>query len=227
MNLEIQSARNLNILDQDYAKAVLTAGGIPVPILSIGDSIPALVRQLDGFIFSGGADIHPHFYKEKQLHAARISPSPDQRTKFELKLFSTAAKAKKPVLAICHGAQLVSVALGGSLYQDIPLQIPRSIKHGAGTRGEKVFHQVRIIEGTRLFSIMGAGSIRVRSSHHQSIKDTGKSLKLAAISPDGVIEALETRGRTFLLAVQWHPEKINHDRYTKKLFAAFIDAARK
>ena len=119
MNLEVQPARNLNILDQDYGKAVLEAGGIPVPVLGIEASIPDLVKHLDGLLFTGGDDIHPRFYKEKPLARARMTPSPDARTQFEIKLFKAAAKEKKPVLAICHGAQVVNVALGGTLYQDI------------------------------------------------------------------------------------------------------------
>ena len=226
MNLEVQPARNLNILDQDYAKAVLQAGGIPVPLAGLESAIPDFVKHLDGFLFTGGDDIHPRFYKEKPLQAARMTFSPDERTRFEILLFNAAAKAKKPVLAICHGAQLINVALGGTLYQDLPLQVPKAQTHGPAKSGVKVFHAADIIEGTRLFTIMGRDTIRVRSAHHQSVKNPGRSLKLSAIAHDGVVEALESRGKNFLIAVQWHPEKTNHDRFTKKLFKAFIDAAK-
>jgi putative glutamine amidotransferase len=234
MNLEVQPARNLNILDQDYGKAVEQAGGIPVPILGIEASIPDLVRRLDGFLFTGGDDVHPRFYKEKPLARARMALSPDARTQFEIKLFKAVAKGKRPVLAVCHGAQLVNIALGGTLYQDIPLQIPRALKHGPAKPGEKVFHTVNIFEGTRICHIMGdrrpTGDcrIKVRSSHHQSIKNPGRGLRLSAVSPDGVFEALESRSRNnFLVAVQWHPEKTIDDRYTRKLFEAFVDASKK
>jgi putative glutamine amidotransferase len=233
MNLDVQLTRSLNILDQDYGRAVAQAGGIPVPILGIDASIPDLVKQLNGFLFTGGDDVHPRFYKEKPLAGVRMNLSPDARTRFEMDLFKAAAKAKKPVLAICHGAQLVNVALGGSLYQDITLQIPRAIKHGPAKSGEKVFHPVNIFEGTQICHIMGdcrlTGdcSIRVRSSHHQSIKNPGRGLRLAAVSSDGVFEALESRSKNnFLIAVQWHPEKTLNDRYTKKLFAAFVNASK-
>jgi len=227
MNLEVQPARNLNILDQDYGKAVLQAGGIPVPILGIDTGIPDLIRQLDGFVFSGGDDIHPRFYKEKPHAAAKLIISPDERTQYEIDLFRAAAKAKKPVLAICGGAQLVNVALGGKLYQDIGLQLPQPIKHGASKPGEKVFHEVDIFEGTLLARVLGASSIRVRSAHHQSVKNPGRGLHLSAVAHDRVIEALETRSKQFLLAVQWHPEKTPNDRYTKKLFEALVSASRK
>ncbi len=228
MNLEEQPSRSLNILDQDYGKAVAQAGGIPVPILGIGGSIPDIVKRLDGFLFTGGDDIHPKFYKEKPLPGAKMTFSPDARTRFEIELLKAATKAKKPVLAICLGTQLVNVALGGSLYQDIPLQVPDAIRHGASKPGEQVFHPVDVLEGTMLHDIMGAAHIpRVRSGHHQSVKNPGRGLRLSAICTDTVIEAMEGHDRSFLLAVQWHPEKTPRDQYTRKLFKALINAAKK
>jgi putative glutamine amidotransferase len=227
MLLDVQPTRSMNILDQDYGKAVVAAGGIPVPILGIEEAIPDLVKHLDGFVFTGGDDIHPRFYKERPLDGKRMTVSPDRRTSFEIALFRAAARAKKPVLAICHGAQLVNVALGGKLYQDIPIQVSDPIPHGPARAGEKVFHHVDILEGTRLSRIMGRQRIRVRSAHHQSIKNPGRGLHLSAVARDRVIEALEPRSDHFLVAVQWHPEKTLHDRYTKKLFNALINAAKK
>jgi putative glutamine amidotransferase len=206
MNLEVQPARSRNLLDQDYGKAVHQAGGIPVPILGIENSISDLVKQLDGFVFSGGDDIHPRFYREKPLAGAGMTISPDNRTRFE---------------------QLVNVALGGALYQDISLQVPKPIKHGAKQRGEKVFHEVDIVEGTRLSRILGASRVRVRSSHHQSVKSPGRGLRLSAQSRDGVVEALEPERNNFLIAVQWHPEKTPNDRHSKRLFKAFVNASKK
>ena len=231
MNLEEQASRDLNILDQDYGMAVLKAGGIPVPILGIKQAIPDLVRQLDGFLFTGGDDIHPRFYKERPRPGAKLGLASDNRVKFEIDLFRAASHAKKPVLAVCYGAQLVNVALGGTLYQDISLQVPNSLKHGAAKAGGKTMHPVSIFEGTKLCKIMGncaTGdcSISVRSSHHQSIKNPGRGLRLAAVSPDGVFEALESRGKAFLLVVQWHPEKSLNDRYSSKLFEALVHASR-
>jgi putative glutamine amidotransferase len=227
MNLDVQPTRHMNILDQDYGKAVQQAGGVPIPILGLTEVIPDLVKQLDGFVFSGGDDIHPRFYKEKPLPGAGMTISPDERTLFELALFKAAYKAKKPVLAICGGEQLVNVAFNGNLYQDIAKQVPAPIKHNASRPGEKVFHTVHIIDGTLLSRIMGAPIIRVRSSHHQSVKDHGQGLQLSAVSRDWVIEALEpAKNNSFLIAVQWHPEKTPNDRHTKKLFKAFINASK-
>jgi putative glutamine amidotransferase len=233
MNLDVQPSRDLNILDKDYGKAVSRAGGVPMPILGLDESIPDLVKRLDGFLFTGGDDLHPRFYKEKPLPGARINLSPDARTTFEMTLFKAAFKEKKPILAICCGAQLVNVALGGSLYQDISLQIPKGLKHGPSKAGDKVFHSVNIFEGTKIFQIMGscrtAGdhSIKVRSAHHQCVKNPGKGLRLSAVSSDGVFEALESRSKNnFLIAVQWHPEKTINDLSSRKLFEAFINAAK-
>jgi putative glutamine amidotransferase len=227
MNLEVHPSRTLNILDQDYGKAILKAGGIPVPVLGIDNSIADLVKHLDGFLFTGGDDLHPNFYKEKPLPSSRMTLSPEERTKFEINLFKAAAKAQKPILAICHGAQLVNVALGGKLYQDIGQQIRRPIQHSPARTGEKVFHDINILEGTLLSRIMGVPRIRVRSAHHQSVKNPGRGLHLSAVSHDRVIEALEPRTKQFLLAVQWHPEKTLNDRYSRKLFTAFVNATKK
>jgi putative glutamine amidotransferase len=227
MNLEEEPARNLNILDQDYGKAVFLAGGFPVPILGIETSIPDLVKRLDSFVFTGGDDIDPRFYKEKPLSGSRMRISPDARTRFEVELFHAVVKAKKPVLAICYGAQLVNIALGGKLYQDIGLQVPNPIQHGAARTGEKIFHDVDIFEGTLLSRIIGTPRIRVRSAHHQSVKNPGRGLHLSAVAHDRVIEALEPRTKNFLLAIQWHPEKTPNDRYTKKLFKALVNASQK
>lgn len=227
MNLEEQQTRNLNALDQDYGAAVEGAGGIPVAIVGIKRSIPDLVRGLDGFLFTGGDDVNPRYYREKPLPKGRLTLSPDRRTEFEIALLREIMKTKKPVLAICHGAQLLNVALGGTLYQDIPVQVAGAAQHGPAKPGEKIFHDVDIFEGTLLFSIMGISKISVRSSHHQSIKNPGRGLRLSGVSSDGVVEALESRSRDFFLAVQWHPEKTASDRFTKKLFEAFIRACRR
>jgi putative glutamine amidotransferase len=232
MNLERQATRTLSSVDLDYGKAVLQAGGVPVPLMGIEETIPDLVRKLDGFLFTGGDDIHPGFYHEKPQKGTGLHREEDSRVRFEMKLFRAAAKARKPVLAVCYGAQLANVALGGTLFQDIKRQLPRAIKHKASKKGEKVFHTVDIFEGTKLSGILGncgtgSCSIRVRSSHHQSIKNPGRGLRLAAVAPDGVYEALESRGQGFLLTIQWHPEKTLADQATRKIFAALVGACRK
>jgi len=234
MNLLKEPARKLNSLDQDYVSAVLQAGGFPVPILSINQSIAELVKRLDGFLFTGGDDIPPRYYRQKPMSGVTLRLAEDDRVRFEMKLLKAVIESKKPILAVCYGAQLVNVALGGTLYQDIALEVPKTMKHGASKAGEKVFHVVNVFEGTKLCHILGKGdcrttgncSIKVRSAHHQGFKNPGRGLRLSAASPDGVFEALESRGKQFLIAVQWHPEKNPADQATKKLFSSFIAAAR-
>jgi len=227
MNLDVQTIRSMNILDQDYGKAVYKAGGIPVPLLGIHESISALAKRLDGFVFTGGDDIHPRYYNEKQISGARLTISPDDRTCFEISLFKAVHKIKKPILAICCGEQLVNVALGGTLFQDITLQIPRTIRHRPIRSGKPVFHYVDVFPGTLLRHITGASRILVRSAHHQSVKVLGTLFKPSAQSSDGVIEAFELKKNDFLIALQWHPEKTPHDQYTKKIFKAFINASKR
>src|SRR3989304_6571818 len=218
-----------------YAKAVEEAGGIPliVPILGERENIASIARIAHGFIFSGGNDIPPRYYGEKPL--LNLELSPDERTDFEILLFREAIGLKKPVLGICLGAQLINVALGGSLYQDIPTQVPAPLDH-------RSVHNVLIKKGTLLYRIFNAppplmgggegeqvfsGEIPVISAHHQGIKSSGKGLIVSASSSDGVAEAIEITDYPFLVGVQWHPERILEDKYTQRLFNAFIYSARK
>ncbi len=200
-----------------YAKAVEEAGGIPfiVPILGKSENIALIARMAQGFIFSGGDDIHPRYYGEKPL--LNLELSPDERTDFEIALFREAIGLQKPILGICLGTQLINVALGGSLYQDIPTQVPTAINH-------RSTHSVTISEGTLLHTIL-AGNIQVMSAHHQAVKTPGKGLTVSALSPDGVVEAIEMTGYPFLVGVQWHPEREPDNAQTRRLFKAFVEAA--
>lgn len=232
MSLEKETSQTWNSINLDYGKAILQAGGIAVPVLGIQETIPDLVKRLDGFLFTGGDDIHPRFYHEKPRKRAGLHMDSDNRVRFEIKLFRAAVKARKPVLAVCYGAQLANIALGGTLFQDIKSQIPKSISHSTPSKNTgPSYHTVDVFEGTKLCAIIGnCGNgnctIRVMSSHHQSIKNPGRGLRLAAVAPDGVYEALESRGPGFLLAVQWHPEKTLSDRATKRIFSALVNACR-
>ena len=209
-----------------YAKAVEEAGGIPliIPILDKRENIASIARIAQGFIFSGGDDIHPRYYGEKLLLPVELSP--DERTDFEIALFREAIGLQKPILGICLGTQLINVALGGSLYQDIPTQIPNSLNH----RG---VHTVAIKEGTLLHRIFGDNNLNpgsheipVTSAHHQAVKTPGKGLTPSALSPDGVIEAIEMTDYPFLVGVQWHPEREPDNNQTRRLFKAFVEAAK-
>ena len=220
-----------------YAKAIEEAGGIPfiVPILSLTENIVSVAQSFDGFLFSGGDDIRPVYYGEEPL--LQLELSPDERTDFELNLLKEVLILKKPVLGICLGIQLMNVALGGSLYQDIPTQIINQFNHRVNHREP---HQVAIKEGTLLHRILfpdeNSTSTRsrvtvtdprfsVNSAHHQSVKSPGKGLVVSAVSSDGVIEAVELPDYPFFVGVQWHPEREQpgtiEEGYTKRLFKAF------
>lgn len=201
-----------------YAMAVEEAGGLPliVPILSLKDNITSVAQSFDGFLFSGGDDIWPGYYGEEPL--LNLELSPDARTDFEIELLKEVLRLKKPVLGVCLGAQLINVALGGTLYQDIPVQISNYLDH-------RSLHKVSIKKDTLLDRIlMGMKDITVHSGHHQAVKAIGKGLVASAYSSDGVIEAIELHDYPFLVGVQWHPERTPDDENSKRLFNAFCNS---
>ncbi len=211
--------REQTILPAAYAKAIEDAGGIPIiiPIMQNKTNINLVAQVADGFLFSGGGDINPKCYGEEPMLDLELSP--DKRTNFELFLLNKVIWLKKPVLGVCLGTQLINVALGGELYQDIPKQIQNPVNH-------RSVHNISIKDGTLLFSIFEAvKEISVISAHHQAVKSTGNGLDVSAVSPDGVIEAIEMSKYPFLLGVQWHPERDLDDEYSGRLFTAFVKAA--
>lgn len=230
-----------------YARVIEEAGGVPliIPITDKKENISQIARIADGFLFSGGDDIHPRYYGEELM--ADMVISPDERTEFETALLKESMQLRKPVLGICLGAQLINVVLGGSLYQDIPTQIAKSLNH-------RDQHNITIVEGTMLYKIFipskeneavgwapptkiaGDGgqcppypefpnAISIFSTHHQAIKSPGKGLIISALSSDGVVEAIELPDYPFLIGVQWHPEREPESIYTRLLLKAFVEAA--
>jgi putative glutamine amidotransferase len=204
-----------------YADAVRRGGGEPVP-LRPGDEarIPALLRECAGFLLSGGDDMAPEYYGEAP-HPA-LGPVDGPRDRMEYLLARAAAAEDAPLLGICKGLQVLNVALGGSLVQDIPSQVAGAVPHRGSVR-----HAVRVEEGTRLASVVGAGEWEVNSSHHQAAARLGTGLRVSARGPDGVIEGLERPGARFLVAVQWHPEREGcSGRTGDPVVAALVAAAR-
>jgi putative glutamine amidotransferase len=204
-----------------YAESVRRAGGEPVA-LRPGDEarIPALLRECAGFVFSGGDDVAPEYYGEAP-HPA-LGPVDPARDRLEVLLARAAAAEDRPVLGICKGLQVLNVALGGALVQDIPSQVS-----GAGAHGGMTRHAVTVEPGTLLSRVVGEGTYEVNSSHHQAASRLGRGLRIAARSPDGVTEALERPGARFLLAVQWHPEREGcTGRTGDAVVAALVEAAR-
>lgn len=190
---------------------------------------PTLVEEyletIDGLILTGGADIHPSFYG--QIVLERCGEIDEERDRFEMELIRAARGFDLPFLGICRGLQVLNVALGGSLYQDLSYRAGTDPAHMSPRerRGEPA-HQVAITPGSRLAHIIGSREVPVTSTHHQIIRDLAPDLAVSAVAPDGVIEAVEGTGR-FLLAVQWHPERMA-SRHPEQLplFHSLIESAR-
>jgi putative glutamine amidotransferase len=223
-------------LSEAYPRAVANAGGIPLT-LPVGQSrelIAECVRRSDGVMLTGGDDVEPDLYRNGLSAKLRrtLSTSPDggERDLRELILIDEVFRQRKPLLAICRGHQLLNVALGGTLIVDIATQMPGAINHRRmDRRGEKV-HEARLTRGALLSKITGQRSLGVNSTHHQAVGRVAAPLQATAISPDGVVEGMELKPAAirllpFLLAVQFHPERLV-DRYGehRAIFCAFTQA---
>jgi putative glutamine amidotransferase len=217
----------LYLISQDYCKAIIASGGIPVFIPPIADDmIPDLLESLDGILFSGGVDIDPVEYHE-QAHPL-LGELDHERDRFELALFKHVwNETTLPVLGVCRGVQLMNVALGGTLWQDLPSQRPSHVHHSQTDHRYKAVHPVRVDPESRLGSLLPK-IIAVNSLHHQGIKDLAPSLKATAWSPDGLVEAAEDPTHPCRLAVQWHPENLSMASYPEflSLFKWLVDYAR-
>lgn len=206
-----------------YVQAVIAAGAIPVIIPVLQDS--ALVERyfdvIDGLILTGGSDISPLAYGENPLEEVKMICN--HRDNTELNLFKAAVEKSIPVLGICRGFQLINIALGGTLYQDIPSQVPDAHGHFSLETMRDGYHEIRLLKGGYLYDIFQQDEIIVNSLHHQGIKTLGDGLKVSAKAKDGMIEAIESVDNK-VYAVQFHPEDllVNHKEYLK-IFDFFIE----
>jgi len=211
----------------DYSQAILHSGGAPVIIPAAQDrkSLERILSAVQGLILSGGPDLHPRRFGEEPL--AGLGEVDEVLDQMELMAAGLAVEKNLPVLGICRGIQVLNVALGGTLYQDIPSQVPESICHTPKMDKAVNTHMVRIEAGCRLHKLFGKREIWVNGKHHQSVKDVAPGLAVTARAKDGVIEAVELPGRRFVTGVQWHPEGTwRDDPYSRKLFQAFVNTAR-
>jgi putative glutamine amidotransferase len=214
-----------------YTGAVSRAGGLPI-ILPIADDEPGMIGEfldtLDGLLFTGGEDVAPAYYGEAIDEHCQ---EPDrERDLFEIHLARAALSRRTPVLGICRGLQLLNVAAGGTLYQDIACR-PGTLQHHAASAGDrqKLIHAVRILPGSRLYAIMGVDKTEVTSTHHQFIKEVAPGFHVTAESlEDGIVEGIEQPDYPFLVAVQWHPERMVHDHTEHlALFRGLVTSANK
>jgi putative glutamine amidotransferase len=213
---------------RDYERSVLEAGGDP-RVLDLSSATPArLLDEADALLLTGGADIDPALYGEAR-HATFQEAEPG-RDAAEIGLVLQAMATGLPVLAICRGAQVVNVALGGSLIQDIPSQVPMAVNHRVPDPKTAVAHDIHVPAGTRLGALLGlareGGSLTVNSRHHQSPNRIGEGLIVSAVAIDGVVEALELPDHPFCVAVQWHPENFVETGEFQALFNGLLEAAR-
>lgn len=209
-----------------YIDAIEAAGGIPI-ILPCGadfDVYDAFVALCDGFLFTGGCDIHPSRYGEEVLPVC--GNIQDHRDIIELELFARAIRTNKPIVAICRGIQLVNVALGGTLYQDISSQTKTALVHSQVEGRFEPSHRVTVLENTPLAAMTeGKTSMVANSFHHQAIKDLGQGLAVMARADDGIIEAVYMPDKAYVRAYQWHPERLwQIDADNLAIFAEFVGA---
>ncbi len=232
-----------------YPEAVRAAGGIPVtlPLEATDNELVQLTEAFDAFLFTGGPDIHPFFFGEQtQLHCGNVSL---KRDRLELRLLALAMEAKKPVLGICRGIQLLNVGLGGDIYQDLPSQFPEDfpVAHTQPFYYDTPSHTVDVVPGTMLARLAEGAAypempsdaaaepaspldplrLQVNSMHHQAVRCLAPGLIASGFAPSALIEAVEKPDYpTFFLGVQWHPEYLwKNDPAAARIFQAFVKAA--
>ncbi len=197
---------NIYTVSEGYVQSILDAGGLPLILPSSGspeEFAELAASQIDGYLVPGGADVAPLLYgEEPQRTVTDVCKFNDE---YEFALIHKMAELGKPVLGICRGLQVINVAFGGTLWQDIPSQLPNSNGHQFKGLRYEASHSVNIVEGSHLHQIFGKNKLYINSFHHQAVKDVAPGFKVCATAHDGIIEAIEHESK-YVLGVQWHPE---------------------
>jgi putative glutamine amidotransferase len=213
----------------DYLESVRRAGGEPFELEYQRDDPADVVRRANGLMLTGGGDVDPALYGEAP-HAT-YQASEAGRDEYEIALIQAASKAALPIFAICRGMQVLNVALGGTLIQDIPSMVNGAVHHSVPEPRFAIAHEVWVSSGSRLGSLMAdkleGETCQVNSRHHQAVKTVATGWDVTGTAPDGVIEAIEQAGEIFRLAVQWHPENFWRTGEFRPLFEGFVEAVRK
>jgi putative glutamine amidotransferase len=212
----------------DYVASIEHSGG-RARVLEVTESPKKVLEEIHGLLLTGGGDVDPVFYGEDGDPS--IQDAEPGRDEFEIDLARRAIEANLPVLAICRGAQVLNVAAGGSLVQDIPSAVETDLPHTVERPKNEIAHDVSVTPGSRLERVLGtavstAHTCRVNSRHHQSVGRVGRSLTPSATAPDGVIEAIEAPSADYCIGVQWHPENFWRTGEFKSLFDSFVETAR-
>jgi putative glutamine amidotransferase len=217
----------LHAMREDYVRSVEQAGAVPVVLAPVRpDDTGLVLDRLDGVVLSGGVDVDPALYR-REPHA-KLGRVNRRRDDFELALVSEALRRDVPILGICRGQQVLNVARGGTLVQDIPSQWTGAMDHDARGRRSRRTHDVDVLPGSRLHAILRRDSVPVNSFHHQAVEQVGDGLVVSARCPgDGMVEGLEIPAARFVVAVQWHPESFwQQDDSFQPLFDAHAEACR-
>lgn len=216
-------------LNQAYINAIVRAGGVPIIVVRPDEeALAELLKFVDGIFLAGGHDVDPKEYgEERKAYTCDVD---QDRDRIELALVRHAQEKNIPFFGVCRGLQVMNIALGGTLYQDVFMEMPEAITHDLhADTGGKPFprsmlgHEIVLNENSQLAEIVGIEKFEVNSLHHQGIKKLASMLSAAGTAPDGLIEAIEMTDHPFFLGVQWHPEELDND-ISEKLFGAFIDA---
>jgi putative glutamine amidotransferase len=224
---ETALGRKVVAAGEAYVDAIRRAGGFPVLLTPASDAegIALVLTHVDAVVFTGGKDVDPAHYGEPLLNT-KVSPEPE-RDAFELPLAQDAVARNVPVLAICRGMQVLNVALGGSLWQDIPEQVESALPHYQKTPRDESTHQLELVRDSLIWDLVGGtDALTANSFHHQATRRLAPSLVAAAHAPDGLVEAVELPGREFVVGVQWHPEHLTAHASHRRLFEGLVHAAR-
>jgi putative glutamine amidotransferase len=220
----VEGKRDLAFAYLTYIDSLRRAGAVPVVIPPQPENAAELVEGLDGILLAGGEDCDPGLYGQER-HPAVTDLMDERRQSNDLTLAKVARERGIPTLGICLGLQMMNVASGGTLVQDIDSQVETDIRH-ASIPEDRARHDVLVEKGTRLATIVPAVELHVNSSHHQAIGEVADGLRVTAHAPDGVVEGLEDPRHPFYVGVQWHPEDMAGEGSANTLFAAFVQAAR-
>lgn len=216
-----------NKINYTYIDAIKRAGAIPIilPLVTELDLIDGYINLLQGLVLTGGEDASPILYGEEPLR--EVDKICFHRDKMEVELIRRAYEKRLPLLGICRGMQMINVALGGSLYQDIYRQIPDALGHISGFAIGGGYHTIELVRDSILYEIFEKGRKQVNSQHHQSVKELGENLKINARSLDGIIEGIESIDDRFILGLQFHPEAMldEYDEFID-LFKYFVSSCK-
>jgi putative glutamine amidotransferase len=215
---------------EDYLESVRRAGGEPIEIVVGGEAPEQILARVEGLVLTGGGDVDPRFYGEEEHGTFQAAET--GRDEFEIALARAAVARGIPLLAICRGMQVLNVAMGGTLFQDIPSQVTGALPHSVPQPRAGGAHEVWIAKDSKLSELLkdhmeDGETCHVNSRHHQAVKLAASGFDVTATAPDGVIEAMEKPDAPFCIAVQWHPENFWRTGEFRELFEGLVQAANK